>query len=211
MSRVNSLPSGVVIPNEDEVSDDEAGFHATEVVVTGNNVVTGVEQVIEECEVSEKTVSIPGKKRKMSHEVEILNKVSTPSRKACEELNEDHSYGVSESPRRLKRRIDGLMVTNKRLKKKLRISQQKTRRMKQKIDTLTSVVDDLKVNSLVSSGCAELLEATFSAVPRELMKRLVSQKAKKNPGAYPPELRAFAMTLKFYSTKAEGNTIRLKV
>ena len=204
LSRVNSLPSAAVVPNENEVSDDEIGFHATEVVVTSNNVVTGVEQVIEECEVSEDTVSIsiPGKKRKISDEVETLNKVSTPSKKAREEVNQDHSYGVSKSPRRLKRRIDDLMDTNKRLKKKLRISQQKTRRLKRKIDTLSSVVDDLKAKSLVSSGCAELLEATFSAVPRELMKRLVSQKAKKNPGAYPPELRAFAMTLKFYSTKA---------
>ena len=61
LSRVNSLPS-VVVPNEDEVRDDEAGFHTTEVVVTGNNVVTGVEKVIEECEVSEKTISIPGKR-----------------------------------------------------------------------------------------------------------------------------------------------------
>ena len=49
---------------------------------------------------------------------------------------------------------------------------------------------------------SDLLESTFSAVPRELMKRLVSQKANKNPGAYPPELRGLAMTLKFYSTKA---------
>ena len=66
LSRVNSLPSAAVVPNEDEVSDDEIGFHATEVVVTSNNVVTGVEQVIEECEVSEDTVSIsiPGKKEK---------------------------------------------------------------------------------------------------------------------------------------------------
>ncbi|CAB4042656.1 THAP domain-containing 9 [Paramuricea clavata] len=36
----------------------------------------------------------------------------------------------------------------------------------------------------------------------ELMKRLVTQKKKKNPGAYPEELRTFAMTLKFYSAKA---------
>ena len=32
------------------------------------------------------------------------------------------------------------------------------------------------------------------------MKRLMSKK--KNPGAYPPDLRSFALTLKFYSTKA---------
>ena len=34
------------------------------------------------------------------------------------------------------------------------------------------------------------------------MKRLVTQTQKKNPGAYPKELRSFAMTLKFYSAKA---------
>ena len=45
-------------------------------------------------------------------------------------------------------------------------------------------------------------ENTFSGVPQEIMKRLVQQKKKKNPGAYPPELRSFALTLKFYSTKA---------
>ena len=82
MSRVNSLPFAAVVPNEYEVSDDEIGFHATEVSVTSNNVVTGVEQVIEECEVSEDTVSIPGQNRKISHEVEILNKVSTSSKKS---------------------------------------------------------------------------------------------------------------------------------
>ena len=46
-----------------------------------------------------------------------------------------------------------------------------------------------------------MLETTFSGVPKELMKRLVTQKKKKNPGAYPKELRTFAMTLKFYSAK----------
>jgi hypothetical protein len=34
------------------------------------------------------------------------------------------------------------------------------------------------------------------------MKRLVTQMKKKNAGAYPKELRTFAMTLKFYSAKA---------
>ena len=109
---------------------------------------------------------------------------------------------MSRSPRRLKRRIDDLVDKVECLTKKVKLCQQKARRLVRKADTLTLVVDDLKANDLVSSGCAELLESTFSAVPRELMKRLVSQKASKNPGAYPPELRAFAMMLKFYSTKA---------
>ena len=46
-----------------------------------------------------------------------------------------------------------------------------------------------------------MLETTFSGVPKELMKMLVSHK-KKNPGTYPRKLRSFAMTRKFYLTKA---------
>ena len=64
-----------------------------------------------------------------------------------------------------------------------------------------TVVSELKKENLVSSDCANILEKTFSRVTKELMKRLVTQKKKKNPGAYPKELRAFAMTLKFYSAK----------
>ena len=47
-----------------------------------------------------------------------------------------------------------------------------------------------------------MLETTFSGVPKELMKRLVGQKKRKNLGACPPELRSLALTLKFYSTNA---------
>ena len=88
------------------------------------------------------------------------------------------------------------------MKKRLDTSQKKTRRLKKKVSSLTTVVSELKKENLVSKDCASILERTFSGVTRELMKRLVTQKKKKNPGAYPKELRAFAMTLKFYSAKA---------
>ena len=162
-----------VVPNTTEVSDDELDFETTGFVVTGEDVVvTSVEQVMEED----------------INDVEILKEISAPPKEGCDEVKQDHSYGVSKSPGTLKRQIDELLDANQRLKKKLRISQQKARRLTRKVDTLTSVVDDLKANNLVSSSCAKLLEATFSAVPREL----ISQKANKNPKAYPPELRAFA-------------------
>ena len=64
------------------------------------------------------------------------------------------------------------------------------------------MVSEVKEKNLIHNDCATLLETTFSGVPKELMKRLVMQKKKKNLGAYPPELRSFALTLKFYSTKA---------
>ena len=88
----------------------------------------------------------------------------------------------------------------KNLQKRLKSSQQKTRRRNKKVST-AAVVSELKEKNLVNNYCASMLETTFSGMPKELMKQLVSQK-KKNPGAYPPELRSFAMTLKFYLTKA---------
>ena len=74
--------------------------------------------------------------------------------------------------------------------------------MKTKVASLQSVVTELRNKNFVSDECACILENTFSGVPQEIMKRLVQQKKRKNPGAYPPELRSFALTLKFYSTKA---------
>ena len=64
------------------------------------------------------------------------------------------------------------------------------------------MVSKLKKEKLVSGDTANIVETTFSGVPKELMKRLVTCKKNKNPGAYPKELRSFAMTLKFYSAKA---------
>ena len=74
--------------------------------------------------------------------------------------------------------------------------------LKKKVNTLADVISKLKEESLINNDCAAVLETTSSGVPCKLMKRLMTQKEKKNPGAYPPELRSFAMTLKFYSTKA---------
>ena len=56
----------------------------------------------------------------------------------------------------------------------------KVSRLKKKVDSLTSVVSVLKKENLTSSECATMLETTFSAVPKELMKRLMTQKEKKS-------------------------------
>ena len=72
----------VVVPDKDEVSDDELGFQTTEVAVSSE---TRVEQVVEG--VRDDTVSMPGRKRKISDEVEILNEVSTPPKKVRDEVH----------------------------------------------------------------------------------------------------------------------------
>ena len=162
-----------------------------------------MQEVIEEI-TSEDNVSIAGVKRTYSDEEEI--EVSTPPKRACttsssEKGANDHTYCIK-SPRRLRNQVNDLTDKIESLQKKLKTSKQKTRRSNRKVSTLASVVSELKEKNLINSDWATMLETTFSGVPRELMKRLVSQKKKKNLGAYPPELRSFAMTLKFYSTKA---------
>ena len=142
-----------------------------------------------------------GEKRKYSEESDYINEVPIPQKRACMGIKHDHTYSVS-SHCRLKQKADNLLDKAKNLKRRLKTSHMKSHRMKRKVNSLTSVVSELKKEKLVSSDCASILETTFSGVPKELMKRLVTQKKKKNPGAYPEELRTFAMTLKFYSAKA---------
>ena len=131
-------------------------------------------------------------KRKHSEESEINDNTNLiPHKRACmgsaKDVEHDHTYAVS-SPRTLKRKVNNLLYQADNLKRRLKTSQKKTHRLKRKVNSLTSVVSELKKEKLVSSDCASILETTFSGVPKELMKRLVTQKKKKNPGAYPKEL-----------------------
>ena len=107
-----------------------------------------------------------------------------------------------ESPFKLRKTIDKLTKENAQLKKKLQATRMKNIRLKRKVKSLEGVVEELKRRNLVSDECASILENTYAGVPKEIMKRIVLQKKKKNPGAYPSELRSFALTLKYYSSKA---------
>ena len=73
------------------------------------------------------------------------------------------------------------------------------------MNSLQDVVKNLKQNNMISDNCALVLESTFSGVPLQLMKRLMKTgKTTKSSSsaAYHPALKAFALTLQFYSTKA---------
>ena len=85
-------------------------------------------------------------------------------------------------------------------KKKLKTVQRKNRQLRKKVESLTDIVENLKKNSMISETCAELLETTYSGVPLHLMKRLISGRS--SNVTYHPALKAFALTLQFYSTKA---------
>ena len=172
--------------------------------------VVSIEEVTEEVNTNEDSVSILGRKRKHPDEIDIdgncsSNEVSSSPKRAPsspERAVHDHKYCITASPRRMRRQMCDLVDKVESLQKKLKRSHQKTRRLKKKVNTLADVVSKLKEENLINNDCTAVLETTFSGVPCELMKRLMMQKEKRNPCAYPPELRSFAMTLKFYSAKA---------
>ncbi|PIK44382.1 putative THAP domain-containing protein 9-like [Apostichopus japonicus] len=111
-------------------------------------------------------------------------------------------YAVMESPRKLKRKLDAAVNHLQMCKKKLKMEQQKSRRLKVKVTSLTSLIATLLDERQISESCAAQLETTLGGVPKAIIGRLLKQKAGKTCGAYPEELRAFAMTLHFYSAKA---------
>ena len=208
LSKENDCLSEAGSLMKSKVSSEGLISQVIEQVVCENSV--SIEEVTEEVNTSEDSVSILGRKRKHDDEIEIdanwsSNEVSLSPKRAPsspERAIRDHKYCITASPRRMKRQMCDLVDKVESLQKKLKRSHQKSRRLKKRVNTLADVVSKLKEENLINNDCAAILETTFSGVPCELMKRLMTQKEKKNPGAYPPELRSFAMTLKFYSAKA---------
>jgi hypothetical protein len=103
-----------------------------------------------------------------------------------------------------KRILDDMTNKNDLLCKKLKLVQQKSRRLENKVSTLQEVIATLKKERMVSESGAELLQNTISGVPLSILQRTSSnaKSGKLTRQAFPPELRAFALTLNFYSPKA---------
>ena len=111
--------------------------------------------------------------------------------------NEDSPTGIQ-----LKNELNKSHQTIYSLKKKLKVSQQKSRRLKTKVKSLKTVVKQLREKHLISSSCEEMLQRSFSGVPLALLKRMTSAKKSGKGLKYSPELKSFALTLQFYSSKA---------
>eukprot|EP00111_Clytia_hemisphaerica_P009768 TCONS_00028644-protein len=87
-----------------------------------------------------------------------------------------------------------------KIRKKLEAAQLKNRRLETKVKSLKSVIDELRSRSFISENCEQLLKQHFSGTLLELLMR--TKNTSQKGSAYPPELKSFALTLQFYSTKA---------
>lgn len=84
------------------------------------------------------------------------------------------------------------------LKKKVKTLQQSKRRLSKRCDASENLKKELKEKNLLSEKGLEVFEASFSPEIQQLLTR-AHEKTNK---MYPPELRAFALTLHYYSTAA---------
>ena len=120
-----------------------------------------------------------------------------PEKMHLDETAVDHTVDIDSEIIRMNEKHQKKMT---KLKKKLKTTQQKAWRLKKRVTSLKSIVKQLKEKDLITSACEEMLERNFSDVPIALFKRMASNAGK--GCKYTPELKAFALTLQFYSTKA---------
>ena len=88
-----------------------------------------------------------------------------------------------------------------KLRRKIKSAQQNIIRKKKKITDLKDVIKKLSDKKLISTICEKVLERNFSGVPLKMLKRMARKKTGRGV-EYSNELRCFALTLQFYSTKA---------
>lgn len=115
----------------------------------------------------------------------------------------DHTYCVTESPRKLKRKLIQLRDENEQQGKKLKLAKRKCKRLRKRISSVKEVNKHLQNKLLISKDAFNILNDNFEGLELDFMKRILKNKKKKNPTEkYSPTLRLFALTLNFYSSKA---------
>lgn len=105
------------------------------------------------------------------------------------------------SPTAYKKRQSEVCKINK---SKFKSQKRTSLRRKQKIVHLKQLVNELRNNQQLSTTALRHLEQLFSSILQALMRRMLNnhRKGKITRQEYPPELKAFTMTLQFYSDKA---------
>ena len=123
-----------------------------------------------------------------------------PASTAFLTISKEHDNATLESPRRLKRRLDIAVGRLTTYQSQMRAQQQKRSRLHHKLEEMGIIIEELKANQIVSTSCADLLEASCSGIPWINMKHLLAGRQPSKGHAYHEELlKAFAFTLHFHS------------
>lgn len=129
----------------------------------------------------------------------------TDTMSALNNDQDDHSYTVP-NQQKLKRKVDQLTDQNQNLKKKLKISKQSKKHFRNKCATLKEVIKELKEKQIVSDSVEEILQQASTKASAQIYQRIVRKGSKKkltrSQRIYSTEIKCFALTLQFYSSKA---------
>ena len=107
------------------------------------------------------------------------------------------------SPSKLKRQLSTALGALETANKKLKLAQQRNRRLRNRIDTVQQLLQDLKAKDLLTDQAVSNLSGAFSESALALVGRCMKKKSRKlRRTVYPAELRNFALSLHFYSAKA---------
>lgn len=83
----------------------------------------------------------------------------------------EHNYAVLDMPKTLKRKLDACTDSAAAVKRKLKLSLERERRLRRRVETFNEIIDDLKQKHLVSEDASAMLERCFTGVPLEVTQR----------------------------------------
>jgi len=120
-----------------------------------------------------------------------------------ENAEHDHSYPLP-SQKVLKRKLDTSQEKVQVLQKKVKVLKRSNSKLKNKVESLADIIDTLKQKHFINDHISDILKEASSQVPAEMMKRLLknTETQKVSREKYSSEMKAFSVTLQFYSSKA---------
>src|SRR6218665_66231 len=111
-----------------------------------------------------------------------------------------HNYCLP-SPKVLKRKLNTMESALAKYKHKVKILRQKNRRLQLKVESLQQLLCNLHQKDLISQEAADNMQSSFSLPTLQLITRMLKGRSRQGI-SFPEELKAFALTLQFYSARA---------
>jgi len=176
------------------VHHDDIGIASNENPTSTHAIENSTDVQHEDAYIVEKSEVAPCKrpKRKLTYGlIEVENNIS-PSRSSY--TLPKRGRPITKSPATPRKTL---------IKSKVKILQQKVRRLKTKIKTLNDVLEELKKKGLIENDPCDLIENEFEGIQLEILKNELTNKKRKPTGCrYSDDIKKFALTLHYYSPKA---------
>ncbi|GBM08818.1 DNA transposase THAP9, partial [Araneus ventricosus] len=138
------------------------------------------------------------KRQNSFEEQSNLDMKSLPKKKRCCYLG-DFDESDMHSPTKAVKVLQKAKEEKTKKNRKLKALQQQNGKLKKRVASLEQILKEIKKKSFITDAASDVLELSLTGPAEQLLKRTQVGTSKEK---YPAELRAFALTLQFYSNKA---------